>query len=40
LYLNEDEMKVLILKMQEMMRYVLEKWNHGTNSRTTNQMGF
>jgi len=25
LYLNEDEMKVLILKMQEMMRYVLEK---------------
>ena len=25
LYLNEDEMKVLILKMQEMMRYALEK---------------
>ena len=40
LYLNKDEMEILIIKMQEMMKYVLEKWNHGTNSRTTNQMGF
>jgi hypothetical protein len=25
LYLNKDEMEILILKMQEMMKYVLEK---------------
>jgi len=25
LYLNKDEMEVLIIKMQEMMKYVLEK---------------
>jgi hypothetical protein len=25
LYLNEDEMELLIIKMQEMMKYVLEK---------------
>jgi hypothetical protein len=25
LYLNEDEMELLIIKMREMMKYVLEK---------------